>query len=188
MSEPSNGLYDMHLLGSKVSVWCGVNNISTNTRGAGQIILEAHQDFHAHSLDNNDSIKEESKVIKMVFIQNPLITPHQILIQKVHFRQRRRRWKFASIALEHQIKLSTRQCERCGHCGIGGDEVDDEVWASSGADVEGGAAEVLKDELVLADEGAGIMAGLGVEQPEDHDNQFTWRHEPSDLRLEAYRP
>ena len=48
-----------------------------------KIILEAHRDSHAHAMDNNGSIKEESKVIKMVFIQISLITPHQILIQKV---------------------------------------------------------------------------------------------------------
>ena len=45
--------------------------------------LEAQRDFHAHATDNNGSIKKESKVIKMVFIQIPFITPHQILIQKV---------------------------------------------------------------------------------------------------------
>jgi len=42
-----------------------------------------NRDYHAYATDNNGSIKEESKVIKMVFIQISLITPHQILIQMV---------------------------------------------------------------------------------------------------------
>ena len=45
--------------------------------------LKALRDSHAHTTDNNGSINEESKVIKMIFIQIPLITPHQILIKKV---------------------------------------------------------------------------------------------------------
>ena len=42
-----------------------------------KITLEAHRDSHTHATDNNSLIMEESKVIKMVFIQIPLITPHQ---------------------------------------------------------------------------------------------------------------
>ena len=45
-----------------------------------KITLDAHQDSHAHATGNSGSIKEESKVINMVFIQIPLITPHQSLI------------------------------------------------------------------------------------------------------------
>ena len=37
-----------------------------------KITLEAHRDSHAHATDNNGSIKEESKVISMIFIQIPL--------------------------------------------------------------------------------------------------------------------
>ncbi|KAM1966436.1 hypothetical protein ACFX15_041617 [Malus domestica] len=59
------------------------------------------------------------------------------------------------------------------HCGIGGEEVDNEVRA---ADVEGSAAEALEGELALADEGVGIMAGLGVKLPEDLDDQLVMRH------------
>ncbi|KAM1021238.1 hypothetical protein ACFX13_043107 [Malus domestica] len=62
------------------------------------------------------------------------------------------------------------------HCGIGGEEVDDEVRAADGADVEGSAAEALEGELALADEGAGIMAGLGVKLPEDLNDQLVMRH------------
>ena len=38
--------------------------------------------FYAHATDNNCSIKKESKMIEMVFIQILFITPHQTLIQK----------------------------------------------------------------------------------------------------------
>ena len=44
--------------------------------GKDKSTLKAHRDSHAHATDNNDSIKDESKVIKMVFIQISLITPH----------------------------------------------------------------------------------------------------------------
>ena len=64
-----------------------IKKIMEVTRGLlgenDKITLEAHQDSHAHATNNNSSIKEESKVIKMVFIQISLITPHQILIQRV---------------------------------------------------------------------------------------------------------
>ena len=64
-----------------------IKEIIEVTRGLlgkkAKITLEAHQDSHAHTMDNNGSIKEESKVIKMVFIQIPLIIPYQILIQKL---------------------------------------------------------------------------------------------------------
>ncbi|KAM1775561.1 hypothetical protein ACFX11_042477 [Malus domestica] len=62
------------------------------------------------------------------------------------------------------------------HCGIGGEEVDNEVRAADGADVEGSAAEALEGELALADEGVDIMAGLGVKLPEDLDDQLVMRH------------
>lgn len=43
-----------------------------------------------------------------------------------------------------------------------GEEVDNEVRATGGADAESGAAEPLECEPPLADERAGVAAGLGV--------------------------
>ena len=64
-----------------------IKKIMEATRGLlgenDKITLKAHQDSHAHEMDNNVSFKEESKVIKMVFIQIRLITPHQIPSQKL---------------------------------------------------------------------------------------------------------
>lgn len=54
-----------------------------------------------------------------------------------------------------------------------GEEVDVQVGAAGGADSEGGAAEPLEGEPALADEGARVVARLGVEQPpEDVDDQL----------------
>lgn len=54
-----------------------------------------------------------------------------------------------------------------------GEEVDVPVGVAGGADSEGGAAEPLEGEPALADEGARVVAGLGVEQPsEDVDDQL----------------
>jgi len=45
-----------------------------------EITLKAHWNSQVHATDNNSSIKEELKVIDLVFIQILLITPHQSLI------------------------------------------------------------------------------------------------------------
>ncbi|KAM1535973.1 hypothetical protein FF1_014860 [Malus domestica] len=62
------------------------------------------------------------------------------------------------------------------HCRIGGEEANDEVRAAGGTDAEGGAAEALEGELALANEGAGITAGLGFKPSEDLNNQLARRH------------
>lgn len=53
-----------------------------------------------------------------------------------------------------------------------GEEVDNEVRTTSGAHAEGGAAEPLEREPPLADKRAGVAAGLGVEPPEDLDDEL----------------
>ncbi|KAM1772300.1 hypothetical protein FF2_046290 [Malus domestica] len=62
------------------------------------------------------------------------------------------------------------------HCRIGDEEADDEVWAVDGANAEIDVVKALKGELALANEGVGIMAGLGVKSPEDLDDQLVRRH------------
>lgn len=52
------------------------------------------------------------------------------------------------------------------------EEPDKEVGSSGCADAEGSAAEPLEAEPPLADEGAGVAAGLGIQPPEDLDNQL----------------
>lgn len=53
-----------------------------------------------------------------------------------------------------------------------GEEVDIDVGVAGGSDAEGGAAETIEGEPALGDEGAGVVAGLGVEAPEDLDDEL----------------
>ncbi|KAM1321938.1 hypothetical protein ACFX1X_015108 [Malus domestica] len=62
------------------------------------------------------------------------------------------------------------------HCRIDSEEADDEVRAAGYADAEGGAVEALEGELALANEGAGIMVGLGFKPSEDLNDQLARRH------------
>ncbi|KAM1397201.1 hypothetical protein ACFX2I_014807 [Malus domestica] len=62
------------------------------------------------------------------------------------------------------------------HCRIGGEEADDEVRAAGGTDAEGGVAEALEGELALANERAGVTAGLGFKPSEDLNDQLARRH------------
>ena len=52
----------------------------------------------------------------------------------------------------------------------GSEKVDQILRGASGADSDGGSAEPFKAEPALADKGAGVTAGFGVEVPEDLDD------------------
>lgn len=51
-------------------------------------------------------------------------------------------------------------------------KLDERVGATGGADTDGVSAEALEVEPSLADEGAGIAAGLGAEMVEDLEDQL----------------